>query len=163
MRRIPSRRNLDVVSFLDQGRTLHETAAHFFLEMAEVRRIERLTRDYQDAVKALERDPADLMLLARVGRLMFPAARALAERGIHHVGQLEGVTSRELLAMRKIGRSAAEQIVRLAAERGIEIQGSPPPSPPAVLPPRRVHLREPQRPSLGVQRPVRPHEMRRKG
>jgi hypothetical protein len=135
MRRVPSRRNLDVVSYLDQGKTLQETAARFLLEAAEVRRIERLTRDYQDAVEALKRDPADLMLLARAGLLMFPAARALAEKGIHQIDQLASLSSRELMSVRKIGRGAAEQIVKLAAERGIEIRGTLPPTRPACSQP----------------------------
>jgi hypothetical protein len=140
MRRVPSRRNLDVVAYLDQGHTLHETAAHFLLQPTEVRRVERLTRDYQEAAQALERDPVDLMLLARVGRLMFPAARALAENGIHQIHQLAGVTFGDLLCIPKIGRGAAEQIVKLAAECGVEITGR--------LPPRRMNAVPPTHPWL---------------
>lgn len=140
MRRMPSKRNLAVVAYLDQGHTLQEAAAHFLLEASEVRRIERLTRDYGEAIEALQRDPVDLMLLARAGRLMFPAARALAENGIHQIDQLDGITSRDLLCIPKIGRGAAEQIVKLAAERGIEIKGP--------LPPRRTVEAAPTHPWL---------------
>ena len=135
MRRLPSKRNLDLVAFLDQGNSLHETAAHFLLKATEVLRIERLTRDYIGAAQALERDPADLMLLARVGRLTFAAARGLAEHGIRRIQQLNGATSRDLMCIPKIGRGAAEEIVKLAAERGLEIKGSLPPRRTAATPP----------------------------
>jgi hypothetical protein len=142
MRHLPSKRNLDLVAFLDQGNSLHETAAHFLLKPTEVLRIERLTRDYIDATEALERDPADLMLLARVGRLPFAAARGLAERGIHRIQQLNGATSRDLMCIPKIGRGAAEDIVKLAEERGIEIKGVLPPRRAAETPPPREWLRK---------------------
>jgi hypothetical protein len=135
MRRVPSKRNLDVVAYLDQGHTLHETAAHFLLQAGEVQRIERLTRDCREAIEALERHPDDLMLLARAGQLMFPAARALTKYGVQQINQLDGVAFRDLLCIPKIGRGAAEQIVKLAAERGIEIKGPLPPRLTAENPP----------------------------
>jgi hypothetical protein len=137
MRRAPSQRNLDVVAYLEQGHTIHETAAHFLLQATEVRRIERLATEYREAIEALERDPVDLMLLARAGRLMLSAARALAENGVHQINQLDGVTSRDLLSIPKIGRGAAEQIMKLAAERGIEIKGPLPPRRTAAITPSR--------------------------
>ena len=144
MRRVPSSRNMNVVAYLDQGHTLHETAAHFLLPAGEVQRIERLTRDYCKAVEALKRNPVDVMLLARAGRLMAPAARALAENGIHQINQLAGVTSRDLLCIPKIGRGAAEQIISLAAECGVEITGPLPPRRTATTTPPHPWPRKPQ-------------------
>ncbi len=152
MRCLPSKRNLDLVTFLDQGNSLHETAAHFFLKPTEVLRIERLTRDYIEATEALERDPADLMLLARIGRLTFAAARALAEQGIRRIYQLNGATSRDLMCVPKIGRGAAEEIVKLAAERGIEIKGALPPRRTATVDPPRQWLRK--APALSARDPI---------
>jgi hypothetical protein len=63
--------------------------------------------------------------------------------------------------MRKIGRGAAEQIMKLAAERGIEIQGPLPPCRTAEIRPPHPWLRELPRAPLGVRR-QQEREMRRK-
>jgi DNA-directed RNA polymerase alpha subunit len=122
MRSPPSDRNLAIVVYRDAGHTLQETAAKFGLHVETIRGIEWRVRDYHAAVEGLQTDPDNLMLLARAGRLLMRAGEALDAQGIHRIDQLRGHTFRDLIMMPNMGRACVEQIAKLAAERGIEIQ-----------------------------------------
>jgi DNA-directed RNA polymerase alpha subunit len=123
MRIKPSERNEAIVAYRDVGHSLRETAKKFHLSPPTVRTIERRVRDYREAAEALKNDPDNLMLLARTGQLNFPVSEVLAYAGgIERIGQLKGYTFRDLVRIPNMGRAGAEQIVKLAAERGIEIK-----------------------------------------
>jgi len=123
MRAKPSDRNEAIVAYRDVGQSLRETAKKFHLSMPTVRNIERRVRDYCEAAEALKYDPDNILLLARAGQLNFPASEALTYAGgIERIGQLKGCTLRELIRIPNMGRASAEQFVKLAAERGIEIK-----------------------------------------
>jgi hypothetical protein len=122
MRRAPSERNLALVAYRDAGHTIRETAEKFCIGPQRVRQLELQTRDYQQAHAELREDPGNLLLLARAGRLISSAARALAADGIYRLDQLQGVTFRDLIRTPNMGYAGADEIVRLAAERGIKIK-----------------------------------------
>jgi DNA-directed RNA polymerase alpha subunit len=123
MRAKPSDRNAAIVAYRDVGHTLRETADKFHLSAQTVRNIERRVRDYLDATEALKNDPDNIMLLGRTGQLDFTAGQVLTHlKGIERIGQLKGYTLHDLIRIPNMGRAAAEQIVKLAAARGIEIK-----------------------------------------
>jgi hypothetical protein len=129
MREGPSERNRAVVAYRDAGHTQKETADHFNLSLGRTRQIEQRTRDYLEAAEALKSDPDNIVLLARTGHLPRLAANGMAERGVLHISQLEGLSLRDLLAMRNVNRRAVEALARLAAERGVELEGEWPSGP----------------------------------
>jgi DNA-directed RNA polymerase alpha subunit len=123
MRLKPSERNEAVIAYRAAGHTLRETAKKFHLSTPTIRAIEQRVRDYRDAAEALKKDPDNLLLLARTGQLSLPVSEVLTYTGgIERIGQLKGYTLRDLVRIPNMGRAAAEQIVKLAAERGIEIK-----------------------------------------
>ena len=123
MRAKPSERNEAIVAYRDAGHTLRETGQKFRLSAQTVRNIERRVRDYREAVEALKDDPDNIMLLARAGHLKFPTGQALTySQGIERIGQLKGYTLRDLFKFPNMGRISTEQIVKLAAKRGIKIK-----------------------------------------
>jgi DNA-directed RNA polymerase alpha subunit len=119
----PSDRNEAIVSYRDLGHTLRETADQFGLSAQTIRTIERRVRDYREAAEALKNDPDNIMLLGRTGQLNFTAGQVLTYiKGIERISELKGFTLRDLIRIPNMGRTAADQIVKLAAERGIKIK-----------------------------------------
>ncbi len=152
MRCLPSKRNLDLVTFLDQGNSLHETAAHFFLKPTEVLRIETsdqgLYRSHRGAGARSSRFD-----VARADRPVdvCRSARPCRTRHSPHLPIERRYLSRS--DVRTEDRScAAEEIVKLAAERGIEIKGALPPRRTATVDPPRQWLRK--APALSARDPI---------
>ncbi len=122
MRRPPSERNLAIVAYRDEGYTLRETARRFSVSIETARKAEWRVRDYRQAAEGLAADPNNLMLQARAGRLLMRAAEALGAAGIQRIDQLQGYTFRDLIMMPNMGRACVEQVVKLAAKRGIIVE-----------------------------------------
>jgi hypothetical protein len=129
MRSAPSAQDLAIVAYRNQGYTLRMTAEKFGMTLQRARLVELRTRDYCEADEGLKSDPDDIMLLARTGHLRPSSAHALLADGICKITQLQGFTYHDLSRMPNMGRISAEQIVRLAAQRGIEIVRRPRRSP----------------------------------
>src|SRR5690242_1593670 len=77
VRRRPSERNYAILAHREAGNSIEVTAKMFRLSASRTRKIELQTRDYAEAARLLKDDPDNLLLLARVGKLVLSAAHAL--------------------------------------------------------------------------------------
>ena len=118
----PSERNLAIAAYRRTGHTLKQTAEQFGLGVERIRSIEGRVRDYLEAQELLKADPDNIMLLARTGHVVRSTAIGLEQAGILRLPQLKGRTLRDLLKLKNVNGRGALSLLRLAAERGIEVK-----------------------------------------
>ena len=118
----PSERNLAIAAYRQAGHTLKQTAEHFGLGVGRIRLIEGRVRDYLEAEALLKNDPDNIMLLARTGQVVRSTAIGLEQVGILRLPELQGRTLRDLLMLKNVNGTGALSLLRLAAERGIEVK-----------------------------------------
>lgn len=119
----PSERNRAIVAHRDAGHTRKQTAEHFHLSVERVRRIERRTREYLQAAEMLKSDPDNIMLLALTGHIHRFTASGLQRAGIDRIPDLRGAKLCDFLRLPNVSLAGALGIARLAAERGINVEG----------------------------------------